>query len=129
MTAALLAAEANLAGIKYPIQTFSIGMEGSSDIAAARKVHQTKVFSFACNLWLINVSVFTTFAHRLTGYSCTFRLQVAAHIGSDHHEVTFIPEEGIALLKEVIYYLESYDISVVRPAVCKKHKKRQENLM
>ncbi|CAH1264757.1 ASNS [Branchiostoma lanceolatum] len=38
LIAALLTKNAAKAGITYPIQTYSIGMEGSPDIAAARKV-------------------------------------------------------------------------------------------
>uniref|UniRef100_A0A672L0K4 Asparagine synthetase [glutamine-hydrolyzing] n=1 Tax=Sinocyclocheilus grahami TaxID=75366 RepID=A0A672L0K4_SINGR len=40
--------------------------------------------------------------------------KVAAHIGSEHHEVNFTPEEGICALEEVIVHLESYDITTVR---------------
>lgn len=42
---------------------------------------------------------------------------MAAHIGSEHHEVVFTPEEGIAALSDVIYHLESYDITTVRASV------------
>ncbi|XP_041102177.1 asparagine synthetase [glutamine-hydrolyzing] [Polyodon spathula] len=43
--------------------------------------------------------------------------KVAAHIGSEHHEVVFTPEEGIKALEEVIYSLETYDITTVRASV------------
>lgn len=43
--------------------------------------------------------------------------KVAAHIGSEHHEVSFTPEEGIHALEEVIFHLESYDITTVRASV------------
>ncbi|XP_059411321.1 asparagine synthetase [glutamine-hydrolyzing]-like [Carassius carassius] len=43
--------------------------------------------------------------------------KVAAHIGSEHHEVNFTPEEGIRALEEVIVHLESYDITTVRASV------------
>ncbi|XP_070565990.1 asparagine synthetase [glutamine-hydrolyzing]-like [Ptychodera flava] len=66
-------------GISYPLQTFSIGMEGSPDIKAARKV--------------------------------------ADHLGTEHHEITFSAEEGIAALEDVIYSLETYDITTVRASV------------
>ncbi|KAI4897610.1 hypothetical protein NFI96_032143 [Prochilodus magdalenae] len=42
---------------------------------------------------------------------------VAEHIGSEHHEVNFTPEEGIKALEEVIVHLESYDITTVRASV------------
>ncbi|KAL7829243.1 hypothetical protein AOLI_G00301280 [Acnodon oligacanthus] len=43
--------------------------------------------------------------------------KVAAHIGSEHFEVNFTPEEGIKALEEVIVHLESYDITTVRASV------------
>uniref|UniRef100_A0AAY5ENR3 Asparagine synthetase [glutamine-hydrolyzing] n=1 Tax=Electrophorus electricus TaxID=8005 RepID=A0AAY5ENR3_ELEEL len=43
--------------------------------------------------------------------------KVADHIGSNHHEVNFTPEEGICALEEVILHLESYDITTVRASV------------
>ncbi|XP_030849169.1 asparagine synthetase [glutamine-hydrolyzing] isoform X2 [Strongylocentrotus purpuratus] len=63
----------------YPLQTFSVGMEGSPDIAAARKV--------------------------------------AAHIGSEHHEIPFTIPEGIAAVRDVIYTLETFDIMSIRPSI------------
>lgn len=65
-----------LASRKRKIKTFSIGLEGSPDLKAARIV--------------------------------------ADHIGSDHHEFYFTIEEGINSLNEVIYFIESYDVTTVR---------------
>ncbi|XP_038044894.1 asparagine synthetase [glutamine-hydrolyzing]-like [Patiria miniata] len=79
LIASLVVKLAKESGIQYPIQTYAIGMEGSPDVLAARKV--------------------------------------AAHIGSEHHEVSFTPEEGIAALEDVIYSLESYDITTIRASV------------
>lgn len=42
---------------------------------------------------------------------------VAAHAGTDHHETVFDPREGIGRLSEIIYHLESYDVSLVRGSV------------
>ena len=39
---------------------------------------------------------------------------VAAHIGSVHHEVNFTVQEGLDALKDVIYHLETYDVTTVR---------------
>ena len=58
------------------IKTFSIGLVGSPDLVAAKKV--------------------------------------ANYLGSDHTEVTFTPEEGIAHISDVIHSLESYDTTTVR---------------
>lgn len=79
LVSALFARKAKELGIKYPIQTFSIGMEGSPDLLAARKV--------------------------------------ANHIGTEHHEIVFTPDEGIECLESVIFHLESYDITTVRASV------------
>ncbi len=43
--------------------------------------------------------------------------KVAQHIGSKHHEITFTLEEGLASLEDVIYHLESYDISIIRSGI------------
>ena len=72
------------------IKTFSIGLEGSPDLKAARKV--------------------------------------ADYLGSDHTEVKFTPQEGIAHINNVIHTLESYDTTTVRAStpmwlLCKYIKK------
>ncbi|XP_044027665.1 asparagine synthetase [glutamine-hydrolyzing] [Siniperca chuatsi] len=43
--------------------------------------------------------------------------KVAAHIGSEHHEVNFTAEEGIQAIKKVIFHLETYDITTIRASV------------
>uniref|UniRef100_A0A671W7D5 Asparagine synthetase [glutamine-hydrolyzing] n=1 Tax=Sparus aurata TaxID=8175 RepID=A0A671W7D5_SPAAU len=43
--------------------------------------------------------------------------KVATHIGSEHHEVNFTVEEGIQAVKEVIFHLETYDITTIRASV------------
>jgi asparagine synthase (glutamine-hydrolysing) len=58
------------------LHSFSIGLKGSPDLAAAQIV--------------------------------------ADHIGTVHHEVTFTVQEGIDAIKDVIYHLETYDITTVR---------------
>lgn len=39
---------------------------------------------------------------------------VADHIGTIHHEVTFTVQEGLDALSDVIYHLETYDVTTVR---------------
>ena len=58
------------------LHSFSVGLEGSPDLAAAKKVSK--------------------------------------HIGSIHHEVVFTIQEGLDAIKDVIYHLETYDITTVR---------------
>lgn len=89
--------------LQYPLQTFSIGMEDSPDLLAARKVSSPPgVF---CSLRGQTLSV--TFCDQ----------QVAAHIGSEHHVVNFSVEEGLRAVEEVIYHLETYDITTIRASV------------
>jgi len=40
--------------------------------------------------------------------------KVADHIGSIHHEVHFTIEEGIDALRDVVYHLETYDVTTIR---------------
>lgn len=61
----------------YPqLHSFSVGLEGSPDLAAAQKV--------------------------------------ADHIGTIHHEIKFTIQEGLDAIKDVIYALETYDITTIR---------------
>ncbi len=58
------------------LHSFSVGLEGSPDLAAARKV--------------------------------------ADHIGTVHHEIKFTIQEGLDAIRDVIYNLETYDITTIR---------------
>lgn len=79
LVAALVVKLAREQGFAYPIQTFSIGLPGSPDLIAAKKV--------------------------------------ADMLGTEHHEVTFSAEEAFALLHDVTYALESYDITTNRASI------------
>lgn len=59
-----------------PLKTFSIGLHGSPDLAAARKV--------------------------------------AEYLKTDHQEFVFTPEQGINALSDVIYSLETFDVTTCR---------------
>ena len=58
------------------LHSFSVGLEGSPDLAAAQKV--------------------------------------ADHIGTVHHEIQFTIQEGLDAIRDVIYKLETYDITTIR---------------
>lgn len=58
------------------LHSFAIGLQGSPDLAASRKV--------------------------------------ADAIGTVHHEINFTVEEGLNSLRDVIYHLETYDVTTVR---------------
>lgn len=60
------------------LHSFSVGLEGSPDLAAAKKV--------------------------------------ADHIGTVHHEVKFTIQEGLDAIRDVIYNIETYDITTIRSA-------------
>ena len=59
-----------------PLKSFSIGLEGSPDLKAAK--------------------------------------QVADSIGTEHYGFTFTVQEGIDAVSDVIYHLETYDITTIR---------------
>lgn len=40
--------------------------------------------------------------------------KVADHIGSIHHEINFTIQEGLDAIRDVIYHLETYDITTIR---------------
>ena len=58
------------------LHSFSVGLEGSPDLAAAQKV--------------------------------------AEHIGTVHHEIKFTIQEGLDAIKDVVFNLETYDITTIR---------------
>ncbi len=61
----------------YPqLHSFAVGLVGSPDLAAAKKV--------------------------------------ANHIGSVHHEINFTIQEGLDAIRDVIYHLETYDVTTIR---------------
>lgn len=40
--------------------------------------------------------------------------EVARHIGTVHHEINYTIQEGLDALRDVIYYIETYDVTTVR---------------
>lgn len=60
------------------LHSFAVGLEGSPDLKAAKKV--------------------------------------ADHIDTVHHEITFTVQEGLDAIRDVIYHLETYDVTTVRAA-------------
>mmetsp|Transcript_24750 Transcript_24750/g.56386 ORF Transcript_24750/g.56386 Transcript_24750/m.56386 type:complete len:402 (-) Transcript_24750:484-1689(-) len=59
-----------------PVKSFSIGLEGSPDLSAAKSV--------------------------------------AEFIGTEHYGFTFTVDEGINAISDVIYHLETYDVTTIR---------------
>lgn len=46
-----------------------------------------------------------------------YATQVAEYIGAEHTNVTFTTEEGIEALKDIIYHLETWDITTIRASI------------
>ncbi|MBI5489449.1 MAG: asparagine synthase B [Deltaproteobacteria bacterium] len=46
-----------------------------------------------------------------------FARQVAEHIGAIHHEIHFTVQEGLDAISDVIYHLETFDVTTIRAAV------------
>ena len=40
--------------------------------------------------------------------------KVADYIGTVHHEINYTIEEGLDAIRDVIYYIETYDVTTVR---------------
>ena len=40
--------------------------------------------------------------------------EVAEHIGTVHHEINYTIQEGLDAIRDVIYYIETYDVTTVR---------------
>ena len=51
------------------------------------------------------------------GTDLIYARKVAQHIGSLHTEVMFTPQEGLDLIKDVIYTIESWDTTTVRASI------------
>jgi len=65
-----------------------------------------------------HVGRLNTFAAGLPGApDLEYARQMADHIHADHHEVVVEPKEMLAVLPEVIYYLESFDALLVRSSI------------
>jgi asparagine synthase (glutamine-hydrolysing) len=47
-----------------------------------------------------------------------FAREVAKHIGSTHHEIHFTAEDALNAMEDVIYHVESADITSVRASIC-----------
>ncbi len=58
------------------LHSFAIGLEGSPDLAASKKV--------------------------------------ADHIGTIHHEIIFTVQEGLDAIRDVVYHVETYDVTTIR---------------
>ena len=43
--------------------------------------------------------------------------KVAEHIGSDHHEIIFTEQTVRDVLEDVIYHLETFDITTIRASI------------
>lgn len=89
------------------------GLDSSITSALAKKFAKNRVESNDQNeAWWPQLH---SFSIGLVGSPDLIAAQkVADHIGTIHHEVTFTIQEGLDAIKDVIYHLETYDITTVR---------------
>jgi asparagine synthase (glutamine-hydrolysing) len=108
-----------------PLKSFSIGLEGSPDLAAAEKVKNNRappttckgaVFGLKkCNSRLLSpLAAAARLLLKLAPNSNPRHLEVAAYIGTEHYGFKFTVQEGLDAVSDVIYHLETYDITTIR---------------
>ena len=79
------------------------GVDSSLVAALSAKILGKPIRTFCCGMQ--------------EGTDLQYARQVAKHIGSQHTEVFFTPEEGLAAIHDVIYTIESWDTTSVRASV------------
>ncbi len=89
------------------------GLDSSITSALAKKYSKKRVESNDVkSAWYPQLH---SFAVGLKGSPDLIAAQkVADHIDSIHHEITFTVQEGLDAIKDVIYHLETYDVTTVR---------------
>ena len=89
------------------------GLDSSITSALAKKYSKNRVESNDVkSAWYPQLH---SFAVGLKGSPDLIAAQkVADHIDSIHHEITFTIQEGLDAIKDVIYHLETYDVTTIR---------------
>ena len=89
------------------------GLDSSITSALAKKYSKNRVESNDVkSAWYPQLH---SFAVGLKGSPDLIAAQkVATHIDSIHHEITFTIQEGLDAIKDVIYHLETYDVTTIR---------------
>ena len=89
------------------------GLDSSITSALAKKYSKKRVESNDVkSAWYPQLH---SFAVGLKGSPDLIAAQkVADHIDSIHHEITFTVQEGLDAIKDVIYHLETYDVTTIR---------------
>lgn len=89
------------------------GLDSSIIAAIAKKYAEKRVESGDIdNAWWPRLHSFATGLRGSPDLAAA--REVARHIGSVHHEVIFTIQEGLDAIRDVIYYLETYDITTIR---------------
>lgn len=103
-----------------PVGVFISGGLDSSLVASVAKKHLPPEY------------IFHSFSCGLEGSPDLKAAQkVADYLGTEHHVLTFTVEDGVNALKDVIYHLETYDITTIRAStpmyllskICKQYVK------
>ncbi|XP_071947346.1 asparagine synthetase [glutamine-hydrolyzing]-like isoform X2 [Antedon mediterranea] len=85
------------------------GLDSSLVSALASKFAQENGVDYLFQTFAIGMSTEST--------DLSAARKVAAHIGSEHHEIVFTPEQGFEVIEDVIYALESYDVATIQSAI------------
>jgi len=101
-------AEAALDGTTGSASLLSGGLDSSVIAAEVRSVGGARTPPEGLSTFSVGTGESSDVRHART---------MAKHLGSDHHEYELTVEEMATLLPDVIYYLESFDPSLVRSAV------------
>ncbi len=88
------------------------GLDSSIISALAQRINRSKMEADATVGWTPRLH---SFAIGLKGApDLVASRQVADYIGTIHHEVNYTVQEGLDAVRDVIYYLETYDVTTVR---------------
>ena len=89
------------------------GLDSSVTSAIAKKYAEKRIESGDTkDAWYPQLH---SFAVGLVGSPDLIAAQkVADHIGTVHHEITFTIQEGLDAIKDVVYHLETYDVTTIR---------------
>ena len=79
------------------------GIDSSIVCAVASKILNYPIKTYCCGM--------------NTGTDLMYARKVAEHIGSNHTEVLFTPEEGLDIIDKVIYTTETWDTTTIRASV------------
>ena len=90
------------------------GLDSSVTSAIAKKYADKRIESGDTkDAWWPQLHSFSVGLEGSSGFGCGTN-RIADHIGTVHHEIKFTIQEGLDAIRDVIYNLETYDITTIR---------------